>query len=145
MGARFSDAQCGFKAIRRDQARALLPLTQETGWFFDTELLVLAERAGLRIHEIPVEALEGVGLGRLGAGDGPGVQLHERHHSPLLQGRPRARHRRPGRHRHDGPVAGAARAGRADRGRRGDRVAAHFKKQTVGGETVYNLTEPLSS
>ena len=53
MGARFSDAQCGFKAIRRDQARALLPLTQDTGWFFDTELLVLAERAGLRIHEIP--------------------------------------------------------------------------------------------
>jgi putative flippase GtrA len=50
-----SDAQCGFKAIRRDQARALLPLTQDTGWFFDTELLVLAERAGLRIHEIPVD------------------------------------------------------------------------------------------
>ena len=55
MGARFSDAQCGFKAIRRDQARALLPFTQDTGWFFDTELLVLAERAGLRIHEIPVD------------------------------------------------------------------------------------------
>src|SRR3984893_16291197 len=55
MGARFSDAQCGFKAIRRDQARALLPLTQDTAWFFDTELLVLAERAGLRIHEIPVD------------------------------------------------------------------------------------------
>ena len=55
MGARFSDAQCGFKAIRRDQARALLPLTQDTGWFFDTELLVLAERAGLRIHEVPVD------------------------------------------------------------------------------------------
>jgi putative flippase GtrA len=55
MGARFSDAQCGFKAIRRDQARALLPLTRDTGWFFDTELLVLAERAGLRIHEVPVD------------------------------------------------------------------------------------------
>src|SRR3984957_5984115 len=55
MGTRFSDAQCGFKAIRRDQARVLLPLTQDTGWFFDTELLVLAERAGLRIHEIPVD------------------------------------------------------------------------------------------
>ena len=55
MGARFSDAQCGFKAIRREQARVLLPLTQDTGWFFDTELLVLAERAGLRIHEIPVD------------------------------------------------------------------------------------------
>src|SRR5690348_3695841 len=41
----FSDAQCGFKAIRADKARALLPLTQDTAWFFDTELLVLAERA----------------------------------------------------------------------------------------------------
>jgi putative flippase GtrA len=58
MGARFSDAQCGFKAIRRDQARVLLPLTQDTGWFFDTELLVLAERAGLRIHEIPVDWID---------------------------------------------------------------------------------------
>jgi glycosyltransferase involved in cell wall biosynthesis len=55
MGAHFSDAQCGFKAIRRDQARVLLPLTRDTGWFFDTELLLLAERAGLRIHEIPVD------------------------------------------------------------------------------------------
>ena len=55
LGARFSDAQCGFKAIRREQAQALLPLTQDTGWFFDTELLVLAERAGLRIHEVPVD------------------------------------------------------------------------------------------
>jgi glycosyltransferase involved in cell wall biosynthesis len=58
MGARFSDAQCGFKAIRREQARALLPLTQDTGWFFDTELLVLAERAGLRIYEIPVDWID---------------------------------------------------------------------------------------
>src|SRR5262249_2903122 len=42
LAARFSDAQCGFKAIRRDVARELLPLTVDTGWFFDTELLVLA-------------------------------------------------------------------------------------------------------
>jgi putative flippase GtrA len=55
LGARFSDAQCGFKAIRADKARMLLPLTRDTGWFFDTELLVLAERAGLRIHEVPVD------------------------------------------------------------------------------------------
>ena len=60
MGARFSDAQCGFKAIRRGQARTLLPLTQDTGWFFDTELLVLAERAGLRIHEVPVDWIDDV-------------------------------------------------------------------------------------
>jgi putative flippase GtrA len=55
LGTRFSDAQCGFKAIRAERARALLPLTADTAWFFDTELLVLAERAGLRIHEVPVD------------------------------------------------------------------------------------------
>ncbi|HEX3780086.1 MAG TPA: bifunctional glycosyltransferase family 2/GtrA family protein [Pseudonocardiaceae bacterium] len=53
--ARFSDAQCGFKAIRADVAAHLLPLVADTGWFFDTELLVLAQRAGLRIHEVPVD------------------------------------------------------------------------------------------
>ncbi len=52
---RFSDAQCGFKAVRRDAALRLLPLVQDTGWFFDTELLVLAERSGLRIYEVPVD------------------------------------------------------------------------------------------
>jgi Glycosyl transferase family 2 len=51
----FSDAQCGFKAIRADKARWLLPLTEDNAWFFDTELLVLAERAGLRVHEVPVD------------------------------------------------------------------------------------------
>ncbi len=55
LAAKFSDAQCGFKAIRADVARELLPLVQDAGWFFDTELLVLAERAGLRIHEVPVD------------------------------------------------------------------------------------------
>src|SRR4051812_38756794 len=52
---RFSDAQCGFKAVRADRARVLLPMVEDTGWFFDTELLVLAERTGLRIHEVPVD------------------------------------------------------------------------------------------
>jgi putative flippase GtrA len=52
---RFSDAQCGFKAIRSDRARALLPLVKDDAWFFDTELLVLAQRCGLRIHEVPVD------------------------------------------------------------------------------------------
>ncbi|MFJ9535656.1 glycosyltransferase [Streptomyces sp. NPDC101225] len=51
----FTDAQCGFKAVRRDVAERLLPLVQDSGWFFDTELLVIAERAGLRIHEVPVD------------------------------------------------------------------------------------------
>jgi len=58
LGAGFSDAQCGFKAIRADQARQLLPLVADKGWFFDTELLVLAERAGLRIHEVPVDWID---------------------------------------------------------------------------------------
>ena len=53
--ARFSDAQCGFKAIRTDVAARLLPLVADDSWFFDTELLVLAERAGLRIYEVPVD------------------------------------------------------------------------------------------
>jgi len=51
----FSDAQCGFKAVRADVAKALLPLVEDDGWFFDTELLVLAEHNGLRIHEVPVD------------------------------------------------------------------------------------------
>ncbi|WP_067495608.1 bifunctional glycosyltransferase family 2/GtrA family protein [Actinoplanes sp. TFC3] len=55
LAARFSDAQCGFKAIRADVAARLLPMVEDTGWFFDTEMLVLAERAGLRIHEVPVD------------------------------------------------------------------------------------------
>jgi putative flippase GtrA len=55
LAARFSDAQCGFKAIRADVAVHLLPLVEDTGWFFDTELLVLAQRTGLRIHEVPVD------------------------------------------------------------------------------------------
>jgi glycosyltransferase involved in cell wall biosynthesis len=56
--ARFSDAQCGFKAVRGDIAQRLLPLISDEGWFFDTELLLLAERNGLRIHEVPVDWVE---------------------------------------------------------------------------------------
>jgi putative flippase GtrA len=53
--ARFSDAQCGFKAIRTDVARELLPQVADEGWFFDTELLMAAQRRGLRIHEVAVD------------------------------------------------------------------------------------------
>jgi len=56
--AHFSDAQCGFKAVRTAVARQLLPLVEDGEWFFDTELLVLAERAGLRIHEVPVDWID---------------------------------------------------------------------------------------
>ncbi|MBT2230515.1 bifunctional glycosyltransferase family 2/GtrA family protein [Nonomuraea sp. NEAU-A123] len=55
MGAKFSDAQCGFKAVRTEIAQALLPAVEDEQWFFDTELLLLAERHGLRIHEVPVD------------------------------------------------------------------------------------------
>jgi glycosyltransferase involved in cell wall biosynthesis len=55
LGARFSDAQCGFKAVRTDAVRRLLPAVRDDGWFFDTELLVAAQREGMRIHEVPVD------------------------------------------------------------------------------------------
>lgn len=55
---RVRDAQCGFKAVRADVARALLPLVEDEGWFFDTELLARADRAGCTIAEIPVRWTE---------------------------------------------------------------------------------------
>jgi glycosyltransferase involved in cell wall biosynthesis len=51
----FTDAQCGFKAVRADVAKQLLPRVEDNTWFFDTELLVLAQRAGMRLHEVPVD------------------------------------------------------------------------------------------
>ena len=53
--ARFTDAQCGFKAVRRAVLDPLIGDVRDDGWFFDTELLVLAQRRGLRIHEVPVD------------------------------------------------------------------------------------------
>ncbi|UGQ13719.1 bifunctional glycosyltransferase family 2/GtrA family protein [Yinghuangia sp. ASG 101] len=58
LAARFSDAQCGFKAVRTEIAQALLPLVEDEAWFFDTELLLLAQRSGLRIHEVPVDWID---------------------------------------------------------------------------------------
>lgn len=55
LAARFTDAQCGFKAARTEIVQALLPSVEDEEWFFDTELLLLAERNGLRIHEVPVD------------------------------------------------------------------------------------------
>src|ERR1700733_256887 len=58
LATRFSDAQCGFKAARTEVVRALLPAVEDDGWFFDTELLMLAQRRGLRIAEIPIVWVE---------------------------------------------------------------------------------------
>ncbi|WJY01748.1 bifunctional glycosyltransferase family 2/GtrA family protein [Curtobacterium sp. 458] len=60
MSVGFSDAQCGFKAVTREAAQHLLPLCEDDAWFFDTELLVLAEHAGLRVHEVPVDWVDDV-------------------------------------------------------------------------------------
>jgi len=54
----FSDAQCGFKAMRRDAVDPLMGLVKDQHWFFDTELLLQAERQGLRIHEVPVDWID---------------------------------------------------------------------------------------
>jgi glycosyltransferase involved in cell wall biosynthesis len=59
-GARFSDAQCGFKAARTDVIRPLLKHVRDESWFFDTELLLVAEYNGLRTHEVPVDWVEDV-------------------------------------------------------------------------------------
>ncbi|MEI8238105.1 MAG: bifunctional glycosyltransferase family 2/GtrA family protein [Actinomycetota bacterium] len=53
-GNGFRDAQCGFKAVRTKVADVLVPMVKDDSWFFDTELLLLAERNGLRVHEVPV-------------------------------------------------------------------------------------------
>jgi len=54
-GLKVSDAQCGFKAIRTDAARALLPVVEDTGWFFDSEMLLIAQQNGYRLCEVPVK------------------------------------------------------------------------------------------
>ena len=58
LGVRVRDAQCGFKAISRSVAHELLPEIEDDDWFFDTELITLAQRRGLRVLEIPVDWVE---------------------------------------------------------------------------------------
>ena len=54
MRTHFRDAQCGFKALSRRTARLILPVVRDTGWFLDSELLIVAEKKGFRIKDIPV-------------------------------------------------------------------------------------------
>jgi glycosyltransferase involved in cell wall biosynthesis len=58
LSTRFSDAQCGFKAVSREVVSALVPRIEDQSWFFDTELLVLAEKQGYRVKDIPVTWIE---------------------------------------------------------------------------------------
>lgn len=51
---KFSDAQCGFKGISRRVAKKLLPIIKDNAWFFDSELLIVGEKAGYSIYEVPV-------------------------------------------------------------------------------------------
>ena len=157
LGARFSDAQCGFKALRADVAQQLLPLVADTGWFFDTELLVIAERAGLRIHEVPVDWIDDPDSrvdvaahrdqgpqGLLAGGPGAG---HRRAAGARTAGQPRPRAAGAGRSPRHGRAAGAVRdrrrrkhaglraavSGAASRdgcaGRQPDRAADHCHRQ----------------
>ncbi len=61
LDARFRDAQCGFKAISAEAARSLLPIIEDNEWFFDTELLVLAESMGIATNEFAVRWREDPG------------------------------------------------------------------------------------
>ncbi len=91
LGSRFTDAQCGFKALRTDTARVLLPLVEDQGWFFDTELLVLAERRGLRIHEVAVDWVDDpdsrVHIVSAAAADLRGIWRLRRNHDRVGAGR----------------------------------------------------------
>jgi glycosyltransferase involved in cell wall biosynthesis len=96
---RFRDAQCGFKAMRAQVAHQLVPVVRDQGWFFDTELLVVAQRAGMRIQEVPVEWVEDpdsrVDIPRTALADLRGVLRLLRETPPPLHAlRPQAAHSR---------------------------------------------------
>ncbi len=51
---RFSDAQCGFKAMSRKAVQEIIPVTEDLAWFLDSEILIIGEKRGYRIKDIPV-------------------------------------------------------------------------------------------
>jgi len=86
---RFSDAQCGFKAVSRQAVQRVLPLIEDNNWFFDTELLILAEKLGYSVKDVPVSWMEDpdtrVKIGSTIAGDLRGL-LRLRLRRPWLAG-----------------------------------------------------------
>lgn len=58
-GTRYTDARCAFKAARSEMVRPLLRVVTDDGRFFDTELLIAAAHNGLRVHEVPVDTVDG--------------------------------------------------------------------------------------
>ena len=61
LGSSLRDHQCGFKAFRRDRLLSLLPSVTADHWFWDTEVLVRAQKNGYRIREFPVQWRQGEG------------------------------------------------------------------------------------
>ncbi len=55
LGSKLYDHQCGFKSFRREALFRLLDKVKDMHWFWDTELLVRAQRAGYKVKEFPVE------------------------------------------------------------------------------------------
>ncbi len=57
--SKVSDHQCGFKAFRKDVIMKIMPLVRDNHWFWDTEVLVIAQRMGYNVYEIPVRWKQG--------------------------------------------------------------------------------------
>jgi glycosyltransferase involved in cell wall biosynthesis len=93
-GLHVTDAQCGFKAISREAARALVPLVRDTQWFFDSELLWIAQENGYRMREVPVRWVDDpdsrVRIVRTAAEDLRGIWRLRRGGIPRVHGRPQA-------------------------------------------------------
>jgi glycosyltransferase involved in cell wall biosynthesis len=58
---KFTDAQCGFKGVTKHVVEKLIPKIEDNGWFFDGELLIMAEKMGYKIYEEPVHWIDNPG------------------------------------------------------------------------------------
>ncbi len=93
LGLKVTDAQCGFKALSREAARALIPLVRDNKWFLDSELLWVAQRNGFRLREVPVRWTEDpdtrVKIVQTAIEDLQGIWRLRRHPVPRASGRAR--------------------------------------------------------